>query len=399
MALGAVLAAALTDHSQRITAIYIDGVDVSKEPATPSRYAVPGNTISINELGPDGVSSMEFTIECTTALPITVLDGAEVRFEYTSLTPAYRYFRGWVDHVDYENMDGDVGTRFKVRCTGIEAALDWMVLPADTVIAAGTDPGVAVQMLLTASTGTVGGIFNAAGSGTGSGTSSQATPIITGWAPVYALASAVTVSAGTTLREGIRQITAQSPGSLGGIFATVDFWGGLRYFDGLTDNVVITVDDDPPVNGPGENTTYGIDASQVRQVVVKGTGVTATVSDGSGKPGATAVLVDATITTIAAAQQAGSGYLRQYASAIRGQWTYTDYDGGGNGIHAFQTFGGIADARLGLTGTNQQVSAIARSNFHGGGSSNNKEDDTFSFGGRPPSVTALTRQLTRTTLS
>jgi len=390
----AIVAAALTDHSSRYIGIYVDGVDVSGEPAASPRYAVPDSSISINEMGPDGVSSMDFTIECTTALPITVLDGAEVRFDYLALTPFYRYFRGWVDHVDYENMDGDIGTRFKVRCTGIEAALDWCVIPSDVVIPSGTDPGIGVQSLVAQATGNVLGVLNASGSGTD--TSTQASPVSTGTSPTNFTQNAITVSAGTTLREGIRQITGQSQtGS--GYSATVDFWGGLRYYSTLADSVTITVDNDPPVNGPGENTTYGIDASQVRQVVVKGTGVTATVSDGTGKPGATAVLVDSTITTLAAAQQAGAGYLRQYASAIRGQFTYTDYLGGVVGIHAFQLFAGIADARLGLIGTTQQVSALARSNFHTGGGL--KEDVVFSFGGKPPSVTQLTRQLTRTTLS
>lgn len=398
MALGAVLAAALTDHSSHFYSIFIDGLDVVREPGASPRYAVPDSSISIDEQGPDGVSSMDFIIECTTALPITVNDGAEVRFDFSATS--YRYFRGWVDHVDYENMPGDVGTRFKVRCTGIEAALDWCVMPNDVVIPAGTDPGVAVQTLAAQAAGTVLGLLNVAANG--SGGSSQAFPVTTGIGGTVVTGNAITVTAGTTLREAIREVTAQTTNATSDLVATVDFWGGLRYYtasSGVNDSVSITVDDDPPVNGPGENTTYGIDASQVRAVVVKGTGVTVTVGDGSGKPGATAVLADSTLTTVAAATQAGQGYLRQYASAVRGQWTYTDYDGSATGIHAFMVNPSISDARLGLSSAFYRVTAISRTNFHGAGAGTVREDDTFSFGGTAPSVTRLTRQLTRTTLS
>ena len=46
----AIVAAALTDHSSRYIGIYVDGVDVSGEPAASPRYAVPDSSISINDM-------------------------------------------------------------------------------------------------------------------------------------------------------------------------------------------------------------------------------------------------------------------------------------------------------------------------------------------------------------
>jgi hypothetical protein len=132
---------------------------------------------------------------------------------------------------------------------------------------------------------------------------------------------------------------------------------------------------------------------------VRGTGVSAIVSDGTGKAGPTAVLDDSTLTTVDAAQAAGQAYLAQYASSARASFSLTDTNIlTANLAHAFALGVDITDARVGLSAASDdtfRVTNLARSNFSGDGD----EDVTFSFGGNPPSVTALTRQLTRTTLS
>jgi hypothetical protein len=66
--------------------------------------------------------------------------------------------------------------------------------------------------------------------------------------------------------------------------------------------------------------------------------------------------------------------------------------------HAFQLFVVITDARVGLATTSFRVTSIAWRPYTTS-SGGLRGICTISFGGNPPSVTALTRQLTRTTLS
>jgi hypothetical protein len=61
MALGAVTAAALTDHSARAYGLYVNGLDLIKQPSVPG-YGVPIDSIHVREAGPGGVSSMSFTV-------------------------------------------------------------------------------------------------------------------------------------------------------------------------------------------------------------------------------------------------------------------------------------------------------------------------------------------------
>src|SRR6185436_20938617 len=98
------------------------------------------------------------------------------------------------------------------------------------------------------------------------------------------------------------------------------------------------------------------------------------------------VLVDSTITTLAAAVAAGTAYLAQYASTARGRFGVSDT------IilqsHVFHSYARIIDARVGLASQDFAISSYART-FNPSG----RENIVISFGGDPPSVTALTRQL------
>jgi hypothetical protein len=253
-----------------------------------------------------------------------------------------------------------------------------------------------VQTLAAQAYGTTLGVLRAFADG--SNGSSQAAPVTTGTAAANFTQNAVTVSAGTTLREGIRQVTAQSQAGNGWV-ATVDFWGGLRYYtpdSGVNDSVSMTVDDDPPLTGVvAEGLQYGIDAAQYRAVIVKGTGVTVTVGDGSGKPGPTAVLSDSTITTVAAATQAGIGYLKQYATTARGQFALTDSPQfAGGQAHTFTWNVTFTDARVGFSSTFQRITTVSWSFTNA-----ERQDLAIAFGGPAPSMVGLARQLTRTTLS
>jgi hypothetical protein len=127
-------------------------------------------------------------------------------------------------------------------------------------------------------------------------------------------------------------------------------------------------------------------------VIVKGTGVTVFVSDGTGKEGPVANLVDTTITTAAAAAVAGRNYLAPYLTQARGSYVLSDrapstqsYPGG---------FVTISDARLGLSTVDFAVGSVTRT-FN----PSQRENWTVTFGGQAPSAAGLMRQLTRNQLS
>jgi hypothetical protein len=392
----AIIASALNTAATRSKGLWVGGVDVIIDPVAPIDYAVPIESVRIEHQGPGGVSSMEFTIECYTVPPaVTVADGMDVRFY--DFTNSRDLFYGFVDHVDVVNLYGDRGTVYHLKCVGIEALLDWSVMAADITFAAGIHPEVGVQSVFANAVGTSLDRLNATASSIADTNSNDTNPVM---ALGTITATAVTITAGTTLREAIRLVGAQvlwtDPTQY--FVATVDFRGGLRWFWttallSAVDNWGFTaINNDSPSTSNGEDTTYGIDAAQYRGVFVKGTGVTAFVPSGAGKEGPIAFLNDTNITTLAVAIQAGISYLVPYTTQARGTYALRDKAPAVNSIPGGKVT--ITDTRLGLSATVFAVSAVMRT-FN----ASQREDWIVAFGGLAPSMTGLARQLTRTTLS
>jgi hypothetical protein len=210
---------------------------------------------------------------------------------------------------------------------------------------------------------------------------------------------AVTIPGGTTLREAIRQL-AGAMNSTTPTYKwawTVDLWDGLRLYKDDGANPTISdysgwlANDDTPLN-PAEPLTYGIDAAGYRGVIVKGTGVTQYVEDGTGKVGPIGLLTDSTITTAAQALAAGLAFLAGYASPVRGTVGYTDVNlttYGMTNAHPGSSIQ-ILDTRVGLATVAFTVSSIAKT-FNPSG----RENWVVGYGGVAPSAMALMRRLTQ----
>lgn len=408
MALGAVLAAALTDHSARYAGLFVAGVDVLKQPsATGNGYGVLLDTIEVNEQGSGGVSSMTFTIEDPSFTVQAPRTGDEVRYQI--LANATPEFLGFVQSIRTVPAFGDQGRMIVVTAQGVESLLDWAVTASDMTL----DPNVLgtialIQSIVANSVGL--GPVRAFTDPTGAiAFGNQALPIGINFGPAFG--NAITIPAGTTVRQAFQQFWATFGGSsitsLGEdrsvMYITIDFTWGLRMFPDYAANppgpalpadyTNLTVTDTSVGAIVAEGLSYATDSGGiVRGVVVKGTGVTATVTDGSGKLGPFRTLEDTTITTVAAATAAGASYLATFQQTIRGDFDLLDHSPVTT-IHT-GSFVLITDARAELAGEYRRIMAI-RKRYHGTG----RQDWTVSFGGLPPSGAALMRRLTRDQLS
>lgn len=398
MAVLGVLATALSPGTAKGFGIFLDGFDVSGEPATPSRYGVPRESIEVTETGRWGVSSMSFDID-DTALVVNVVDGMEVRFELFFPSVATIAFRGWVDHYSIRPAFGDQGRTISITATGAEALLDWALIPLDMSFPTGAKVGPCIQSLVANSIGSgpLLALASATGQSTTDGGISQFVNVTTG------LVDAVTISAGTSLGEAIRQVIASSDyAPLADLINfTVDFNFSLRAYEvsqvaGVitnhrSDASLITLTDSPGAAQPGENVTYDVTAASQRGVFVKGFNAagTGTLMDGTGRVGPIAYVSDDTSDSAISLQTIATDYLRRATTGLNGHFaltnitpaTYVQPDG-------ILT---VTDARLGLAATQFYIGPITR---HWPGAA--LVDMEVSFGGPPPSGAALLRQLTRT---
>ena len=404
--LAPVLTLAQTQSASRPKALYLGAVDVltSRGATGGNNSGVPIESIHVSEEGAGNVSSMTFVID-DPQKTITISDGMDVR--YMDSARDYPIFVGWVQQWTVHSDFGTIGRQYIVTAQGPEALLDWAVVPSDVTFALGTTLQAAVQGLA----GVAVGIGPLRALSTASVTNSSIAAPVAGTSASVTLLSAVTVSAGTTLREGIRQLAAQTvPGAGGYGFSqastwtsTVDMYFGLRLFAddplggnmaGLT-SIFLTAGD--LVASPAV-LEYTIESSPVRAVVVKGTGVTVLIADGSGLVGQTAVLSDSNLTTLAMAQAAGVAYLAQFAVNVRGSVGWQSAPVGSVNTSSVQIRPGstlqIIDASVGLAGEQRRIFTIERTYTADG-----REDWTMSFGGAIPSAMNLLRRLTRGTLS
>ena len=98
--------------------LYLGGHNVA--PLTPT------SSIVVKEAGPGGVSSMSFVIEDPTGIAGLPVAGSEIRMQ--DLTLDVPIFLGWLN--DWTAEVYGVGRIFSINAIGIEAALDWTIVPS-----------------------------------------------------------------------------------------------------------------------------------------------------------------------------------------------------------------------------------------------------------------------------
>lgn len=398
----AVVAAALTNHAARTWGLFLDGLDVSKEPATPARYAVLMDSVRLHVDGNgDGVGTLTFSIDDPSNV-ITVQTGMQVRMHY--LTSDNPYFLGYVDRYSVRPDLGQVGRVWDVSCVSISTVLDWAVTVRDLAFTTQVSLNGIIQAIIGNSSG-VGSLRAFADPANNSG--SNDFPMGLAATNTYFnldAASAVipfAISAGTNVRDAIQQAIAACGQTIGTPMTVyVDEYEGLRVFASAT----------PP--NSQTDFGYGVSATQdthgieltvdaggvVRGVLVKGTGVTVLVTDGSGKAGRVAVLNDSNITTTAGAQAAAVAYIADHAQVTRGSFRYE----GPTLYHAPDLARSpitLTMANLGLSARGYVVAGIDVDLFGTTGGTATKANLAIDFGGTRPSAMAQVRRLTRGTLS
>jgi hypothetical protein len=395
-----VLATALTTHdATRPWGLFLGGVDVIKEPATPSRYAVPTESITVTEMGRYGVSSMSFTIE-DTGLAVSISDGMEVRFDKFAAaggTPETT-FLGWVSSYSVKPAFGEQGRLIEVDATGIEAILDWAMVPADVTFLSGSKIGPCIQSIVASAVG-LGPLVAIGGT---NGSSSTAQGLTQGATSTFSLVADVLVTAGTTVREAVRTICATSnitviPG-YGVVQSTVDFYWSLRVYeqptipggviyDGGTFTIVDAIG-----STMAEGLSYDVTAASIRGVYIKGTNAAGSVllTDGSGILGPIAYVTSDSSDSAPEALQIATDYLNRARTGVTG--SFREEGLAFAGVLKPDGLLTLTDARVGLSAVPYWFGPITRT--YPGGILINHE---LSFGGPPPSGAALLRQLTRDT--
>jgi hypothetical protein len=394
MALGAVLGAALTDHSARKWGIYVDGLDLASEPASTRRYGATVDDVRLSLAGPGDVSRMTWSVDDPLG-QLVFTDGQQVAFR--DLSRDVLWFRGWMESYAEQTWP-PTGRRWALTAIGVESLLDWYVTGVALTFAAGSSFQAAVQAIAGSAIG-IGELRAFADPAILSGT--DALPI-GGWN--ITLAVAVSIPANTILREALLAVGAAiSPSLPGGAIFTVDHnfglraWSGSVFGPGAQLNAVNTA---AGTQYHGSDTELTLDmAPIVRAVVVVGTGVTVTVSDGTGLRGRTAILNDQNITAVDQAQAAGAAYLAARGAEL-GAAATLEYDGAPVGAHTETTGAGLAFAMFGITdpailtvGQNF-LNGLATVTFFG-----DKPNVRMSAGSSRRSGARLIRRLTRGTLS
>lgn len=398
MALGAVLAAALTDHSPRIFGLWVNGLDVLKQPGDGGNlYGVPVEGIDVTEAGPGGVSSMRFSIEDPLGQVGIPPKGSNVR--YHDLANDHPEFTGYVQAVSVRPHSGRQGRFLDVEAVGVEAILDWVLAPA-TTYPASTFQAHLWQSAAQYSPLRVAWQQPAPGQGT------QAAPI---GANAGGAAGPVFTSNLATLRETIQAIytsVPQAPETPQGIAVTVDFTFGLRvWFLDTFGSVTLGAPDDyatmtivDTVAGPlrAEDLKYDLtylDAPVAAYVTGAGGTVYGPFSDGTGNQGPQVSISDTSVTSAAQAASVAQAYLGVRAAAVRGSFRLNDWMPGAANYRAGSKVV-ITDAAVSLVAGSFTIYQIAKT-YHGDGA----ESWVVSFGGLAPSGMTLVRRLTRATLS
>lgn len=403
----AVLAAALTDHSTHPWGLFIDGLDVIRQPgSTGNAYGTPVQDVHVKELGPWGVSSLDVDVDDPLA-SLSFSDNAAV--EFWDLSGSRLIFRGRLDSIGVSPGFG-IGRTWNLSAIGLESLLDEAIVPPATVVS-GTKLPTAIATLANLYAPWIKAPFLDAGTLPYTGAGSFDYPIGTLHAAgvgADTLVNGTWTWTGGTLREAITSLAAQSVLLLAGtgiiqygvpILVTLDFFYGLRVWQDLPtvqpdDYTTLTVTD----TYAGTTTAEGLDYQREPGDVIRGAYVVGAASalfgpysDGSGKRGKTILITDTNVTTEDQALTRAAGVLALQAPAVKGSFGLSDWTPAAT-LHAGSILS-ITDSNTSATGT-YRVFAIDRT-FNPSG----RENWTVSFGGLPPSVAALTRRLTRSTLT
>lgn len=379
----------------------IAGLDVIVKPGTAgSKYGVPQDTIVWTERGAGGVSELAFTIEDPLA-EISVTRGDLVQFR--DITADAILFTGFPSSVTPRPWQ-PTGRYIDVICLGLEKVLDWAKLPAMT-LAAGLDVGAAVQSLVAAAVAGLAFPLKALQKPAGFVEGEFDYPVGQLWGGTLDPASPLVIVAGTSLREGIRQVledTVQAYDTNGAL-CTVDAYSGLRLYpdqNGGTlrlpsDWTSLAVSDfTSAAFRASSELNYEADliGSPVAVQVIGAAGAVTIVTDGTGDAGDTATISDTGLDTVLRRTGAGRSYLGQTLEPARGS---LDLDVGAIAVPANVHAGGkvnVLDALIGLPnpGAEFRIAEITR-RYVG-----TAVLTRVVFGGRSPSIAGLLRRLTRT---
>lgn len=390
----------------RTKGLYIDGLDVIKQPGAPGNlYGVPIDSIRLTEAGPGQVSSLQFTIDD----PLGVLSIGLGQFVlYMDIARDVPLFAGYITTPPATSWG--IGRRIDVQCIGLEALLDWISVGSVT-IPAGTDAYVALSMIVAVCNG-IGAPLRVSSFADGSG-SSIATPISLGFGAVTH--NAVTI-ANVPLRQALETLGSAllSPGQLASGFyaiaATVDFRGNLRTwfvvqdpsgnFIGVPDDYTgVTVSSASIVRAPADLSHRVTRGNAPRSVLVVGGNAAGSglVGDGSGLIGPTAVVKEPNSTSANMLLSVGRQYLAVHGTAVaegsvRAEEN-TTVGAPGAELRAGSTLT-LTDAQVGLSSFKAPIAQIDKRFYPSGA-----EDWTITYGLAVRSGAALLRRLTRDTLS
>lgn len=394
MALGAVAAAALTNHAARTWGLYVDGLDVGVEADGAPSYGTDPRSLALHLAGPGGASSLSWVVDDPQKV-LGFLPGAEVRFEvFTVAGPPW--FRGTLEVIEGSPDFGMQGRTWRLTATGDDALPDWVVTDYALTFT-GTYLATDMVQAIIAACSNRGELRAGVDSILPQG--SQELPIGNlGGAANLALPASITVAiaAGTTLRAAVNQVIAACGVfdlTLGARF-TVDTLRGVRLWQvkdplqGPDGDTTVTVG---PASTPGADNAFRTDAtSVVRQAIVRGAaGVSGRATDGSGRRGRSIVVTDLSLTTAEACQAVAIAALR--GTAIRGSIRVESSTTLDESVMRSKL--GLTDAATGATGTYEVGGAdvtfdkLARATVQ------------IAYGGRPASAADLIRRLTRDALS
>jgi hypothetical protein len=387
--------ATIADHSTRAFTLTVGGndMDITGERGEP--WTIDRDSIVITETD---ISTMTLRI-WDPSLVVTIPDMAEIVFH--DVTNDLTLFRGFVQAAT--PTLAAVGRFIDVRCVGVEAVLDWMLVPSLT-IPSGTRTSAAIQSVLANATG-IGYPLHATSSPTKDGYQGDATY------PVASFATAITttelnvavVLAGESVRQALDIVFASSlftdyfAGATGDILgtATVDFTTGLRAYDRTlapTDYVTLEVSDAPTGSQVAATgiADLSIGLAVVRGVYVKGGNAAGTglVPDGTGKIGPIAFIDDSTITTTAGRNAAAFAYLAAHGDSAAGSLTLENLTPTTN-IRAGSRLT-LTSTQLGLAAADYAITSI-RKRFV----TTSRQDWEVSYGAVVPSGTRVMRQFTR----
>lgn len=386
----------------RTRALYLDGTDVLLQPGTTTaRYGVPIDTCEVTEQGPGGVSSLSFLLEDPSSV-FTPYAGMEVRFH--DIANDRPIFTGWIQA--WTVVPLGINRAYQIVCVGIEAVLDWMIVPSASIAGFPTTVGYDwIEKVFAVALPVKGFYLNVTQKAGGEANDTNGDDVkgvgtLQHLSQVRNQAQIAVSVTGVTVREALRAFydvaVETSTGNKISAAFTVDFYGRLRlYLQGQSpaDYAAYTVTDTGASATVAEDPAHTVDGGGIyRGVYIVGGNAAGTglVMDGTGIPGPIGTFSDSSIQDADALAIAGAGYLRQHGTQERGDLKLTD--------RAFTTnvrAGSLltfTDAQLGVSGT-YSISQIRRQ-FTGA-----REDWVMTYGALPPSFSRQLRRLTRTTLS